>query len=146
MKIELHKCFLGGSLAFFLLAGGWWCYRKITAGPQAVCDPQEIDLGVITSPEPINFGLTVRNIGNMDLEIGDVKTGCACMVVPVYQSIVKPALSTVIPVRMEVKDRDGSFKQYIVISTNDPVNSRIAVRISADVEIARPQKLGEKGP
>jgi hypothetical protein len=104
-----------------------------------------MDLGVITSEEPIDCLFTIRNSGHAVLEIASVKTSCACTVVPFYQTSLKAGESTVIPIRMDVKDRHGMLKQSVILKTNDPVYPQFPLRLIADIEIDRAaQVVGAK--
>jgi hypothetical protein len=96
-----------------------------------------VDLGVIKNEEPIDCLFTIRNSGRAVLEIASVKTSCACTVVPFYQTSLKAGESTVMPVRMDVKDRQGKMKQYVLLTTNDPAQPQFPLRLTADVEIDR---------
>ena len=126
-------------LVFFAGCLGLVVYNTITPpGPRVVCESPSVDLGVINSEEPIDSLFVIRNGGRAVLRISGEKTSCACTVVPFYQSDLKPGDSTVIPVRLDVKDRHGAVKQYVLLITNDPAHPKFALRLTADVEIANP--------
>jgi len=104
--------------------------------PQITCESATVDLGVITSEEPVDCLFTIRNSGHLELQITQVKTGCACTVVPFYQERLVPGESTVVPARLDVKGRHGPLKQVVVLTTNDPAHRQFPLRLTADVQIA----------
>ena len=131
--------FFGASAIHFAYA------RSGLTVPSIICEAPNVELGVITTDDPIDCLFTVRNGGRALLQIDDVKTSCACTVVPFYQNRLKPGESTVIPVRMDVKDRHGTLKQYVILTTNDPAHPQFPLRLTADVEISAPNPtLGTK--
>lgn len=125
------------AVVFFAGCIGLFVNNRISPpGPRVACETPNVDLGVITHEDPVDSLFVIRNQGRAILRIGAAKTSCACTVVPFYSTAVQPGDSTVIPVRLDVKNHQGALKQYVVLTTNDPAHPQFALRLTADVEIA----------
>lgn len=129
--------FLGLCTAIY--ARGW------LSAPQITCESASVNLGVITSEEPLDCLFSIRNTGHAELHISQVKTGCACTVVPFYQERLQPGESTMLPIRVDVKGRHGSLQQTIMLITNDPAHRHFPLRLTADIQFADAAAAG-RGP
>jgi hypothetical protein len=124
---------VGGAL-FLVICTGIYARGKLWV-PHITCESASMDLGIITSEEPLDCLFSIRNSGHAELQISNVKTGCACTAVPFYQERLAPGESTVVPVRLDVKGRHGALKQLVILTTNDPTHGQFPLRLTAEVQI-----------
>jgi len=146
MKLSIRLSWiqwLAATAVLFLAVSIGIYVRGTMLVPHITCESPIVDLGVIRSDEPIECLFTIRNSGHALLRILGMKSSCACTVVPFYQSELKHGESTVVPVRLDVKNRRGSMKQYVLLTTNDPAHRDLPLRLTGDVEIGKPTDVIE---
>jgi hypothetical protein len=124
-----------GGAVFLVICAAIFAHHKLRV-PHITCESASMDLGVITSDEPLDCLFTIRNTGHVELHISQVKTGCACTAVPFYKEQLAPGESTVLPVRLDVKGRHGPLRQLVMLTTNDPAHQQFPLRLVADVQIS----------
>lgn len=122
--------------ALFLAASAIIYVQHRSWTPHIICESPSMDLGVVTSDEPLDCLFDIRNNGLGELHISKVTTGCACTAVPFYKEHLVPGESTVIPVRLDVKGRHGLIKQMVMLTTNDPAHRQFPLRLTADIQIS----------
>lgn len=141
-----------GSVSYFLQAkeGG---YSGI---PQIAIDPLDYDAGVVSmSDESVKYTFEIKNKGNGDLELNKIWTSCMCTtahlrvdnkVSPEFgmhnnikfwsQKIAPNAigyLDVVFDQAFHGPMGTGEIVRLIYLSTNDPNNKDVEIKLSADV-------------
>jgi predicted small lipoprotein YifL len=102
-------------LALLALAG---CQPK---GPKIEISPAERDLGQVQQIH-LETTYTVRNNGNLPLEINKVYTNCDCTKASVESTSLAPGAETILHVTMDPAQLNlyGNIRRDIILETNDP--------------------------
>lgn len=83
-------------------------------------EPMQIDAGEVPYGVPVERAYTVKNIGEEDLVILDVKSGCHCTVVDWPKEPLKPGQSGSIKITYDAL-KEGQFYKIVSVNTNfDP--------------------------
>jgi hypothetical protein len=101
--------------------------------PKAVIIPAEYDFGKITEGEVVNYEYTIKNDGNDELIIKDVKGTCGCTAAKPEKNKLKPGESTKVKVTFNSDGRQGKQVKAVNMSTNDPKNPNPQFRFTAFV-------------
>lgn len=93
------------------------------------------DWGKVTPKDsPLKTKVKLKNVGDELLIITNVKPSCGCTTAPLDKDKLKPGEVATIDVSFNVGSRAGVNSKTIRISTNDPANSTVIYRLSADVQ------------
>lgn len=106
-------------------------------GARVSVEPAAFDFGNVRGGRTLQKELTVRNVGDGDLEIRKVSTTCGCTVVGAYQKRVTPGDSTTLRIAFTTPAAAGRTEQTVAIETNDRERPRIEVKVSATVVATR---------
>ncbi len=85
---------------------------------------------------PLKTKVKIKNTGNEQLLITNVKPSCGCTTAPLDKDKLAPGEVATIDVSFNVGSRAGVNSKTIRISSNDPANSTTIFRLSADVQKA----------
>lgn len=85
---------------------------------------------------PLKTKVKIKNTGNEQLLITNVKPSCGCTTAPLDKDKLAPGETATIDVSFNVGSNAGVNSKTIRISSNDPANSTTIFRLSADVEKA----------
>ncbi|MGL6193709.1 MAG: DUF1573 domain-containing protein, partial [Thermoguttaceae bacterium] len=92
-----------------------------TPQPHAVYKHLILDKGDIPAVgEPTEFVFPIKNIGNTDLIIEDVKVNCGCLKSEKPDTPIPPGESGVVKLFYSVEPKRGVFSQTAAVLTNDP--------------------------
>ena len=83
---------------------------------------------------PLKTKVKIKNTGNEQLIITNVKPSCGCTTAPLDKDKLNPGEVATIDVSFNVGSRAGVNSKTIRISSNDPANSTTIFRLSADVQ------------
>lgn len=83
---------------------------------------------------PLKSKVKIKNTGNEQLVITNVKPSCGCTTAPLDKDKLKPGEVATVDVTFNVGSKAGVNSKTIRISSNDPKNSTIIYRLSADVQ------------
>ncbi len=83
---------------------------------------------------PLKTKVKLKNVGNEQLIITNVKPSCGCTTAPLDKDKLAPGETATIDVSFNVGDRAGPNSKTIRISSNDPASSTTIFRLSADVQ------------
>lgn len=85
---------------------------------------------------PLKTKVKLKNIGTEKLIISNVKPSCGCTTAPLDKDQLNPGETATIDVTFNVGSHAGPNSKTIRISSNDPNNSTVIFRLSADVQKA----------
>lgn len=88
------------------------------------------------SDNPLEAKIKLKNVGDEQLIISDVKPGCGCTTAPLDKDKLKPGETATMDVKLKVSKRAGNITKSISITTNDPAQQRTILYIKADVEMS----------
>lgn len=116
---------------FAILFFGVTCYGR-EPSPDIVVVPQVIDLGKVDKEKEGIGRFEVRNKGEGTLIIDRVRTSCGCTSAEISSKVIKPGGKERLKVAFS-SSREGPFKEYIYIESNDPDEPRKRLVIYGDV-------------
>ncbi|MBS3999215.1 MAG: DUF1573 domain-containing protein [Desulfobulbaceae bacterium] len=88
---------------------------------------------VAPADSPLKYDLVVKNTGNQNLKISNVRPTCGCTTAPLEKDELKPNESTKIAITFNVAQNSGPVQKQIMIYSNDPVNPSINYTLMAEV-------------
>lgn len=90
------------------------------ADPRVVLQPPAWDFGQVWQDEQQETTLVVRNEGDAELVISEVRTTCGCTVAQPERKNVPPGQSTTVKVRFDTHGKQGEVTSKVILLTNDP--------------------------
>jgi len=88
------------------------------SGPKMEIDHQEFDFGIIPGDCKVEFRTWIRSTGSVDLEIADIKTGCACISSYADKEVLAPGDSAEVVFRWMVRDTAGTTAKQVFVFSN----------------------------
>lgn len=85
------------------------------------------------SQNPVKTTILVRNIGNEELHITQVRPGCGCTTAPLDKDKLQPGDTARIKVELNLGSTSGSLTKSITVTSNDPSNRDRILYLKADV-------------
>lgn len=122
MKKCLFFCFL--FFSFFLFS---------QENPKLVCNEPLKDFGTVVKGEEVFHNFEIKNEGNIDLTIIDVRPSCGCTIAEA-DKVIKPHQTGKVKVKFETKDFRGPVTKDITIISNDPENPQFKIFIKATIK------------
>lgn len=132
--------------SFLLWAGSQSVYGQAATAPAAAASPASDAKPVATVDEPIHdFGsnwvggmldhtFKIKNTGNADLEILQVRAACGCTVVGKHPKVIKPGETGEFPVRLNTASVYNVYSKSIAITTNDPAKPQVMLAVKGEVK------------
>ena len=102
-------------------------------GPRIVVEPAEHDFGKAQQNKTLTKEFRLKNTGTEELVIGEVATTCGCTAAQLTTKTLKPGDSTPLVVNLETRTVSGKLERYVMVSSNDPENKQLQVKVTADV-------------
>jgi hypothetical protein len=130
LKLPAAALFALCALASFGQADG-------ATGARVSVEPAAFDFGNVRGERTLQKEITVRNVGDGELEIRKVSTTCGCAVVGAFQKRVAQGDSTTLRIAFTTPAAAGRTQQTLTIETNDKEHPRVEVKVSATVVAAR---------
>jgi len=115
-------------------------------GPKAAIKQTEYDFKNITEGKIVDHDFTITNTGGDLLKIIAVRATCGCTAANPDKSELKPGESTTIKVSFNSSGRLGPQTKFIYISTNDPANNEIRLKITGNVVSPEASTLSSNHP
>lgn len=89
----------------------------------------KIDLGQMFEREKYEYKFVVRNRGNADLVIQDVKPGCGCTAAS-FDKVIAPGKEGVIELDVDGAKVHGEFEKQATVETNDPDHPTLTIAVA----------------
>lgn len=109
--------------------------EELANAPVASFGHRTYNFGTIKQGEVANTAFTLTNTGKSDLIIRKTKASCGCTVVQPDKTVIKPGESAEIKASFNSKGRKGKQSKNIDVTTNDPNNPVIKLKITGTVVV-----------
>ena len=108
--------------------------KPSSSAPLASFDSLICDLGTVpTTGEPVAFQYTLRNVGDADMIIEDIRPDCSCIISTKPDKPIKSGEQGIIELHYYdyyVQPQKGPFSHGIIVKTNDPIIPQVALTVS----------------
>ncbi len=108
--------------------------EETKTAPRLEAENLEWDFGTVWQGEPLEHIVTLKNVGDAPLEITEVKSSCGCTTPSKPKSPLMPGESDKLTVSYNSKSKMGKANQTITLTTNDPQQARVIVRVRGEVK------------
>jgi predicted Zn-dependent protease len=110
--------------------------------PRIVIEPMEYDFGETVQGEAVKHTFVVKNLGDAPLEIV-AKPSCGC-VTPYYDKLIEPGKEGKIEAELRTMGFRGAQIKTIQVTTNDPDNPNLTLRLTTVIRTAIEVKPSEQ--
>ena len=107
--------------------------KELADAPIIAFDELVFDFKSVTEGTPVEHEFKFTNKGKTDLIIRKVKASCGCTTVDPAVKIVKPGQSSSLKASFRTDNYNGRQTKTITVTTNDPKNSNVQLRIVGSV-------------
>ena len=90
--------------------------------------------GKVKEGRVLTLNIGVKNIGDSELNITDVRTSCGCTAALLSSDKLKPGESGNVRIELDTKGMKGDKTRTLAIISNDPVNPRMVITLLVKVE------------
>lgn len=124
------------------------------SAPKLVLSSRAWDFGTVNYGPLLEQTLTLRNEGNIDLQIHGMVGSCGCTIADITRTLIPPGESADVTIQFDTTKRQGDIAVTIKIRSNDPQQELAIFNVSGVVKRlidVRPQSLtlssiGRSGP
>lgn len=95
--------------------------------PDIEIDGPTHDFGTLPQMETADHTFTIKNVGNMPLEILEVNPSCTCEKVALKDKTIPPGSETILEVRYRGSTNSGKTRVAVYLKTNDPDEPEVVV-------------------
>ena len=92
------------------------------------------NFGTVKEGNELDFNLSIKNIGDSELIISDVKTSCGCTAALLSNDKLKPGEKGNVRIELDTSGMKGKKTRTLAILSNDPVNPRMVITLFVNVE------------
>ncbi len=101
--------------------------------PKIACDAPQYNFGSVSDVTEIRHTFVLRNTGNADLTIQQVRPACGCTTAPLAaNTVIPPGGSVDLPTTLKVSN-PGEQHKSITVSSNDPQTPQYRLEINGTV-------------
>jgi len=104
------------------------------AAPKIACDEPVWEFEKALEGERVNHKFIVKNTGNEDLEITNVRASCGCTAVKPQSKLLKPGEETKIETKFNTTGRSGKQSKNVYVHTNDPEQKIFKLVIKGEIQ------------
>lgn len=108
--------------------------EELANAPKIVFSETDFNFGKLKQGEKVTHEYKFKNEGKSDLIIRKWKATCGCTVPAPEKTVIKPGEESFIKATFNSSGKKGHQSKPITITTNDPNNSTIVVKIIGEVE------------
>lgn len=105
----------------------------LIASPKIQFESESLDFGKVVTGNPINATYTFKNVGDSDLEITSVKSGCGCTKAEAKKTKLAPGESSTIEALFNSAGYNGLISKSVAIGTNDPTRGTLSLLLKAEI-------------
>lgn len=105
----------------------------LAATPTISVSPGALEFGQMDQNMAKTLTLTISNLGDGVLAIGDVEVSCGCTAADPIKDRLEPGESTELNVTFNSERFSGETLKYLTISSNDPFNSSLEIPVHSNV-------------
>lgn len=121
-------------LAVFLWAGGALPAGAASGQPRVVVFPQSYNFGTVNEGDKAKAVFRIKNTGDVDLIIYDVRPSCGCTVANLSSKKLKPGETATLEAVYNSVNANGTIYKNVVVNTNDPGARTINLPITGTVK------------
>lgn len=123
------------SYKFMLIALFFVSFGVLSAQPKLeIIGGDKYDWGKVKPKDsPLKTKVIVKNTGNEDLKILNVKPSCGCTAAPIDKNLLKPNETATIDLSFNVGTNPGVNSKTLTITSNDPANGTKIFRLQAEL-------------
>ena len=99
----------------------------VTNAPKIASDMASFDFGEHDEASPVIHEFNIRNAGNADLIIKNVKTSCGCTAASPSTNRIEPGGQATIRTSLNLQGRRGAQSKVINIESNDPTTPQFSL-------------------
>lgn len=126
-----RRCF---RLAIVVTAGLAGVAAAQGPAPRLVLSQPSWNFGEVWHGEKPSLRLTLRNAGEAELVLSEVKSTCGCTVAQPDRMRIPPGESTNIPVVFDTNGKQGEVGSKVIIKSNDPARAEVQFDIKGHVK------------
>jgi Protein of unknown function (DUF1573) len=104
------------------------------AMPKVEITPAMVNLGTIDEGVKANATFTIKNAGNADLIIYDVRPTCGCTIANLSSKIIPPGKTATVQAIYNSQNANGLIRKYINVQTNDVKSGPVSLILTATVK------------
>ena len=104
------------------------------AQPKVEITPATVDLGTVDEGVKSKATFTIKNVGNADLIIYDVRPTCGCTIANLSSKIIAPGKTATLQAFYNSQNAGGLIRKYINVTTNDVKTGNISLILTANVK------------
>lgn len=101
--------------------------------PKLVCNEPLKDFGTVVKGEEVFHTFELKNEGNANLTILDVRVSCGCTIAEA-DKVIKPGQIGKVKTKLETKDFKGPITKDITILSNDPEEPQLKLFLKAIIK------------
>ena len=110
---------------------GFAIVTQCAAAPRLVVDQAVWSFGSVTNLTDVTHAFTLRNVGNTDVEIQKVVSGCdACLRAVIDKDRLLPHESALLNCRLDLRSISGPVTRTVSIYSNDPERPVLSLVLS----------------
>ncbi len=83
---------------------------------------------------PLEGKLVVKNTGNQELVIGEIKPGCGCTTPKIDKTNLAPGESTTLHLGLNVTGSVGDITKYVSMKSNDPLDGNRTLTLKLTIQ------------
>ncbi len=119
---HVQKLYLIAILSLSAAAGPG--FSQDEPAPKLVCDDPVYEFGEVDNTKKVEHDFIIRNDGDANLNISNVKATCGCTVANISTKLVAPGESSTISAVLNLGGKDGAMNKRITVHSNDPVSKQ----------------------
>lgn len=104
------------------------------AQPKVEITPANFNLGTVDEGVKAKATFTIKNAGNADLIIYDVRPTCGCTIANLSSKIIAPGKTATLEAFYNSQNAGGLIRKYINVQTNDVKTGNISLVLIANVK------------
>ena len=109
--------------------------EELLISPIATFSEKEYDFDEMRQGEKQEHIFTLKNSGESELYIRDIRSSCGCIAVTPTTNMISAGQSTSISVIFDSSGKRGRQSKSITVITNDPKNPTTTLRISCNIVV-----------
>lgn len=111
--------------------------------PQIACDEPVYNFGT-TNQVSISHEWTIKNEGDLTLEITKIRPACGCTVAKMSNRSIPPGKSEKLSAKLSLRGRKGKLRKTISVYSNDPKKPNMRLAFEGIVREKQPPMVGEQ--
>jgi len=108
--------------------------KENSSAPRIEFKEKEFNFGLAGEGEKITHLFPFSNIGNSNLEIGEITTSCGCTAAVTTAKVIPPDGHGEIKVTFDLSRRKGLQEKEIYINSNDPKEPTVVLHLTGEVK------------